>query len=165
MRMGKIREFLARRPAPGPDWPFELEELATAALMVECARVDGEFTEEERDAICRAVMEELVLDEETAGCLVRIAERREDEMWHDWLFTETIKTSFDEYEHLAVVGRLWEITLADGTIHPFEQRLITRVASELGIPKEAVDRRLTIALRRYTGPTGEPLGATGQSPH
>jgi uncharacterized tellurite resistance protein B-like protein len=147
----EIREFLAKRPAPGPDWPYTLEELATAALMVECARIDGTFDEEERDQICRAVMEEFMLDQETADCLVRVAERREDELWHDWLFTETIKTSFDEYERLAVIQRLWDVALTDGTVHPFEERLITRIASGLGIPEDAVRHRLTITLRRHPG--------------
>ena len=59
-----IRELLAKQPgaAPGPDRPFEVEKLAAAALMVECARVDGEFTEEEHAVICRAVREAFSLD-------------------------------------------------------------------------------------------------------
>jgi len=147
----EIRRILAERPAPGPDWPFKLEELAAAALMVECGRVDGAFDDEERDEICRAVMEELVLDEETANCLVGVAERREDEVWHDWLFTEAIKASFGEHERLAVIQRLWEVALADGTVHPFEEHLISRIASELEIPEDAVRRRLVVALRRNPG--------------
>jgi uncharacterized tellurite resistance protein B-like protein len=94
-----------------------------------------------------------VLGEETAECLVAVAERREDEVWHDWLFTETIKACFDEYDRLTVIERLWEIALADGTVHPFEEHLIARIASELFISREAVDRRLTIALRRQPGLT------------
>ena len=155
----EIREHLAQRPSPGPEWPFKLEDLAAAALMVECARIDGEFDEEERDEICRAVMDQLVLDGETAECLVALAERREDEVWHDWLFTEAIKTSFDEHDRLAVIRRLWEVALADGTIHPFEEHLIARIASELKIPEEAVSRRLTIALRRRPAPASLPLEA------
>ena len=161
----EIRKFLAERPAPGPDWPFDLKELAAAALMVECGRIDGEFDQEEREEICRTVMEELVLDEETAKCLVGVAERREDEVWHDRLFTETIKTSFDEYERLAVIQRLWEVALADATVHPFEERLIARIASKLAIPEEAVSRRLTIALRRHPGLSSlTPAAAMQQSP-
>ncbi len=148
-----IQAYLAKRRSPRPASPFALEELAAAALMVECARIDGAFTEEERHAICRAVMEKLVLDEETAEYLVGVAEMREDEVWNDWLFTETIKTSFDEYDKLTVIERLWEVALADGTVHPFEEHLIARIASELGISKEAVDRRLTITLRRHPGLT------------
>ena len=68
---------------------------------------------------------------------------------------KTIKKSFDDYERLAVIQRLWEVALADGTVHPFEERLITRIASELGIPEDAVDHRLTIALRRHPGLTSQ----------
>jgi uncharacterized tellurite resistance protein B-like protein len=134
---------------PGQDRPLEPEELAAAALLVECARIDGEFTEQERDTIRRVVMEEFALDDATAERLVRVAEVREDEVWHDWLFTERIKTSFDESERLAVVGSLWGVTLADGTIHPFEEHLITRIATELAVSEEAAKRRLSIALRRH----------------
>jgi uncharacterized tellurite resistance protein B-like protein len=154
MVIKEIRKRLAERPAPGPDWPHLLEELAAAALMVECARIDGEFDEEERDEICRAVMEDLELDQETTRCLVEVAERREEEVWHDWLFTETIKKSFDQYERLAVIQRLWEVALVDGTVHPFEERLIARIASELDISEEALDQRLTIDLRRRGGLSG-----------
>jgi uncharacterized tellurite resistance protein B-like protein len=98
-------------------------------------------------------MEGLGRYEETAESLVAVAERREDEVWHDWLFTETIRRSFDEYDRLAVIRRLWEVALADGTVHPFEEHLIARIAKELGISEEAAERRLTLALRRNPGLT------------
>jgi uncharacterized tellurite resistance protein B-like protein len=158
-----IREYLSQRLRPNRRWPFELADLAAAALMVECARIDGAFTSEERHSICRAVEEELALDEETAECLVAVAEKREDEVWHDWLFTETIKKRFDEYGRLAVVQRLWEVTLADGDVHPFEERLIARIARELGISQEAVDRRFTMALRRHPGLTSVTFDEAPQS--
>ena len=159
MVTGVIQAYLAKRLPPSPAWRFTLAELAAAALMVECARIDGEFAEEERGAICRAVQEQLTLDEETAECLVGVAERREDEVWHDWLFTETIKKSFDEYDRLAVIRRLWEVALADGTVHPFEESLITRIAHELDVSEEAVDRRLSITLRRHPGLTSVTFDA------
>jgi uncharacterized tellurite resistance protein B-like protein len=154
METKEIREFLAERPAPGPDWPYKLEELAAAALMVECGRIDGEFDEEERDEIRRAVMERFALDGQTAESLVRLAEKREEEVWHDWVFTETIRKSFDEYERLAVILKLWDVALADGDVHPFEERLISRIASELGISEEDVDRTHTIVLQRHRGLSG-----------
>ena len=165
MVTGVIQAYLAKRLPPSPAWPFRLPGLAAAALMVECARIDGAFTEVERDAICRAVREQLVLDEETARCLVAVAERREDEVWHDWLFTETIKKSFDEYDRLAVIRRLWEVALADGTVHPFEERLIARIARELDISEETVDRQLAMALRRHPGLTSVPFDAATRPSH
>jgi uncharacterized tellurite resistance protein B-like protein len=154
-----IRELLAKRPgpAPGPERPFELQKLAAAALMVECARVDGAFDDRDRDAICRAVREAFALDRETAEILVGVAEKHEDEMWDSWLFTETIKRHFSQDEQLEIVRRLWEIALADEHLHPFEELLIEHVARELDLPEEAVARTRERASRR-TGGEEEPHG-------
>ena len=154
-----IRELLAKRPgpAPGPERPFEIQKLAAAALMVECARIDGAFGEKERDAICHAVREAFALDRETAEILVGVAEKHEDEMWDNWLFTETIKRHFDRDEQLEIVRRLWEIALADEELHPFEERLIARVARELGFSEEAVAQSRERANARI-GEEKEPRG-------
>jgi uncharacterized tellurite resistance protein B-like protein len=154
-----IRELLAKRPgpAPGPERPFELQMLAAAALMVECARVNGVFDKRERDAICHAVREDFALDPETAEILVGVAEKHEDEMWADWLFTETIKRHFNREEQLEIVARLWEIALVDEDLHPFEERLIARVARELGLSEEAVARSRELGGNRVGGKK-EPRG-------
>ena len=154
-----IRELLAKRPgpAPGPERPFEVQTLAAAALMVECARIDGAFGERDRDAICRAVREAFALDHETAEILVGVAEKHEDEMWDNWLFTETIKRHFSQGEQIEIVRRLWEIALVDEHLHPFEERLIERVARELDLPEEAVARSREQAIER-TGGEEEPRG-------
>ena len=154
-----IRELLAKRPgpAPGPERPFEVQTLAAAALMVECARIDGAFGERDRDAICRAVREAFALDHETAEILVGVAEKHEDEMWDNWLFTETIKRHFSQGEQIEIVRRLWEIALVDEHLHPFEERLIERVARELDLPEEAVARSRELAIER-TGGEEEPRG-------
>lgn len=154
-----IRELLAKRPgpAPGPERPFEIQKLAAAALMVECARIDGAFREQERDAICHAVREAFALDRETAEILVGVAEKHEDEMWDDWLFTETIKRHFDREEQLEILRGLWETALADEHLHRFEERLIARVARELNLSEEAVAESRKQASARV-GREKEPRG-------
>ena len=131
--------------------PFDRKDIAAAALMVECARIDGEFAEEEREAICRAVREDLDLTEETAECLVAVAEKREDEVWHDFLFTKTIKTNFGVDEQLAVIQRLWEVAMADGKADPFEEHLISRVGRELGISEQALQKSRERARKKMGG--------------
>jgi uncharacterized tellurite resistance protein B-like protein len=154
-----IRDLLAKRPgaAPGPERPFEIQKLAAAALMVECARIDGAFDEKERDAICHAVREAFALDRETGEQLVAVGERHEDEMWDSWLFTETIKRHFNQEEQVEVIRRLWEVALADEALHPFEERLIARVARELGLSEEAVAESRQRA-NQGTGGQEEPGG-------
>ena len=135
-----IRELLAKRPgaAPAPERPFDVQTLAAAALMVECARIDGAFTERDRGAICHAVREAFALDHETAEILVGVAEKHEDDMWDNWLFTETVKRHFSQDEQLGIVGRLWDVAMVDEDLHPFEEHLIASVARELGLSEEAV---------------------------
>jgi uncharacterized tellurite resistance protein B-like protein len=153
-----IRELLARQPgpAPGPERPFDIELLAAAALMVECARIDGEFSEQEREAICHAVREAFSLDRETAEQLVAVAEKHEDEMWDNWLFTETIKRHFSQDELIEIVGRLWDVAMVDADLHPFEEHLISSVARELVLPEEAIVRSREQARQRSAGNAREP---------
>jgi uncharacterized tellurite resistance protein B-like protein len=155
-----IRELLAKQPgpAPGPERPFELETLAAAALMVECARIDGEFNEQEREGICHAVREAFDLDRETAEQLVAVAEKHEDEMWDNWLFTETIKRHFNEDEQLEIVGKLWDVAMVDEDLHPFEEHLIGSIARELKLSRDAVERSREQALQRRQKREEEPRG-------
>mgnify|MGYP001824859858 CR=1 FL=1 len=152
-----IRELLARQPgpAPGPERAFDIELLAAAALMVECARIDGEFSEQERDAICHAVREAFSLDRETAEQLVAVAERHEDEMWDNWLFTETIKRHFSPDEQLEIIGRLWDVAMVED-LHPFEEHLVASVARELNLTEEAVSQSREQAQQRRAGRKQEP---------
>jgi uncharacterized tellurite resistance protein B-like protein len=135
-----IQKFLSRRMAPSdaPEPSFSPEDLAAAALLVECSRVDREQTDEERSKIVAIVRERCGLDHETAECLVSVAERRQDAVWHNWLFTSTIRDAYDAEASNALVEHLWEIAAADGAIHAFEARLIERIARELGVPDEGV---------------------------
>ena len=131
------QEPLDEHPAPGSNWRRIPAKLAAAALMVECARIDGELDEEERGAICRVVREEFKLDEEAAESLVDAAEMREDEVWGDWGFTETVKTHFDVNGRLAVIRKLWDVAFVDGIVHPLEERLIARIGRDLDISDQA----------------------------
>ena len=115
---------------------------------MQCARVDAEFAEGERAAICAAVREHFGLDAETCGALVDVAERCTEEVWHDWLFLDAVKRGFGPQERIAILERLWEVARADGRMHPFEAHLISRAASELGIPEADRDRVRAQAGRR-----------------
>jgi len=138
-----IQKFLERRrekaEAAAEEPPFSREDLAAAALMVECARIDRDHSEEEHHKILAIIRERCGLDHETAECLVAVAERQNDEVWHDWLFTSTVKEAYDEEGRSSLIEHLWEIAAADGAIHDFEKKLVERVARELAVPEDTVD--------------------------
>jgi uncharacterized tellurite resistance protein B-like protein len=145
-----ILAFLGQRPRPGPGprYPFEREQIAAAALMVECAQVDADFAPEEREAVCEAVRGQFGFDAETSKSLIEVAERRTEEVWHDWLFLEAVKRGFSEEEQLGILDRLWRVAWADGRLHPFEEHLISRIARELGFPELTLEETRTRARER-----------------
>ena len=145
-----IRRFLETRRSEeeSPEIPFSPEDLAVAALMVECARVDRDHSEVEVSKIVEFVRARCGLDRETAECLVALAEQKRDAVWHDWLFTSTVKQAYDDEGRQMLVEHLWEIAVADGVIHDFEAKLVHRIARELEVSNEFVaESRARVARR------------------
>jgi uncharacterized tellurite resistance protein B-like protein len=89
------------------------------------------------------VREHFGLDAETCGALVEVAERRTAEVWDDWLFLDAVRRGFNQEQRIGILERLWEVAHADGRMHRFEEHLISRIASELGISE--ADREQTRA--------------------
>jgi uncharacterized tellurite resistance protein B-like protein len=145
-----ILEYLEAPLEPGAESPqgFRREQVAAAALLVQCARVDTDFSQDERATICTAVREDFGLDAETCSALVEVAERRTGEVWNDWLFLDAVKRGFSQEEQTGILERLWQVARADGRLHPFEERLISHVGGELGIPEADRDRVRARAAKR-----------------
>jgi uncharacterized tellurite resistance protein B-like protein len=153
-----ILERLAARLKPEEEAPqsFRREQVAAAALLVECARVDSGFTAGDRAVVCAVVREHFGLDAETCEALVEVAERRTREVWDDWLFLDAVKRGFSEQEQIELLAGLWEVAYSDGRMHPFEEHLIGRIASELGIPGTEIEKTRAHAWTRVNEPQGEP---------
>lgn len=136
----KIAAFLDQRPkAPEPVHGFSRVQIAAAALLVELARQDQDFDDEERNTILRVVREGFGMSPEDAEDLIEQAEHEQAEAWDDWLFREKVKSSFTPDERLKVVAMLWEVAFADGCVDPFEASLIDRIAVSIDIPKAESD--------------------------
>jgi uncharacterized tellurite resistance protein B-like protein len=127
---------------------FRREQVAAAALLVQCARVDAAFGDDERAVICSAVREHLGLDAETCEALVEVAEQRTEEVWDDWLFLDAVRRGFGPEERVGILECLWEVAHADGRMHPLEEHLISRIGSELGISEADRDRLRAQAWKR-----------------
>jgi uncharacterized tellurite resistance protein B-like protein len=92
----------------------------------------------ERRAIAAAARELFDLDPDVADMLVAVAERRADDLWHDWLFTEAIKRSFSPAARAALVRKLCQLARVNGDLHRHEDAFVRRIARELQVPDEVV---------------------------
>jgi len=135
----KILEALSTPPGPANANDAHRSEVAVAALMVEAARLDKEFDATERATIVRLVSKQFDLSDQEAHDLVDVAEQRQKENYSDWIFTKSIKEGFSVEERQNITRKLWEVAFADGSLHRFEDHMINRVATELGLDAAAIE--------------------------
>lgn len=137
-----LRKFFDQRLAgaePGHD-DAEVAgavQLATAALLVEMKRADGEDAVAD-DAEMRAVLaRHFELDAADLERLVGLAHERADRSvsLHD--FTRLIHAHFSAAQKASVVEMLWRVAYADGRVDAHEEALVRKVADLLYVPQVA----------------------------
>jgi uncharacterized tellurite resistance protein B-like protein len=129
----------------------EAHALAAAVLMVEAARLDGNFNLSERQSIRALVTGHFGLDEEEADALINEAESVHDDANHLVRFTRTIKDSYPPEERIVIIEMLWEVVYADGVLHDYEANLLRRIGGliyvsdrDRGAARKRVMKRLGI---------------------
>lgn len=125
--------------------PFESADyqLAAAALLVHIASIDGDFDDDEKRRIQQLVEARFGLEPDEARKLIDDAWESEREAVDLYRFTSVLKRRLDEDGRRQVVGMLWDMAHADGTVHEFEENVVWRVAELLG-----VSTRDRVELRR-----------------
>lgn len=132
--LNKLMESLeSHDPDETAEHAFQRHVVAAAALLVELSRADTDFDPHERATIVRLVRDHFRLTPEQSDALVAIAERRQDEAYTDFMFTQAISEHYSQAEHVTLVTMLWEVAYADGNLHEFEDQLVRRVAQSLSL--------------------------------
>ncbi|MFP3943885.1 MAG: TerB family tellurite resistance protein [Alphaproteobacteria bacterium] len=131
--------------------------LALAALLVEAALMDGDFTQEERAAVTALLQRRFDLGETDCGRLVARAEAAQAESAQLYQFTRTLNDELNHAEKIRVVEMLWSVAYADGTLDPYEDLLIRRTAGLLHV----TDRERGDARKRALAPGESGEGGIG----
>lgn len=127
-------------------------ELAVAALLIEAAQVDADFTESERRVVAGLLARRFALTPDDAQRLLATAERRADRSVQLFGFTSTVNERCPRERRVQLIEMLWEVAYADGTLDPLEDTLLRRIGGlidisdhERGEARLRVVRRLGIA--------------------
>lgn len=134
-----IRDFFDRRlgRAPQSQRDSHTIELATAALLVEVARIDDRTSDAERDALLAAVREKLHLDADEAARLIALAEEELKRANDYFQFTSLVNERFTYEQKLRIVELMWRVAYADATLSAHELHVMRRIAGLLHIPDSA----------------------------
>lgn len=125
------------KPPDHPDRKFTPREVASAALLVEAAQMDGDYGAVENDVILGLLRRKFALDDAQAAALMMIGDARQQEAADLYRFTRALSEGLAEDEKIALIEMLWEVVLADGRLDPFEDQLVRQVAGLLHVPDRA----------------------------
>jgi uncharacterized tellurite resistance protein B-like protein len=132
--------------------PRDLREeelrLASAALLVNAASIDGNFDADERRTLKALLRTRYGLSEGDVRKLVSEAQAEEREAVDLYRFTSVLCRELDQDGRKRIIEMLWEVAMADGVIHEFEDNLVWRVAELLGVStRDRVLLRKMVASR------------------
>jgi len=121
--------------------------VATAALLYEVMRTDGELKDVERHAVNAAIQSRFDLTAEETASLLRLAEAEAGEATDYYQFTALINRHFSPEQKVQVVENLWQVAAADLEIDRFERTLVHKIADLLHVPRPAQIAARERALR------------------
>lgn len=107
--------------------------LAAAALLIEIARADSDFDDEEQAAIESLLGDTLALGREEIADLVRLATEESREAISLHQFTRLINENYSLAEKVQLMEQLWQVAYADGRIDRYEEQLLRRIADLIHI--------------------------------
>ncbi len=131
--LADIRKFLDKYlgPADAVASNRHTIEVATAALLVEIVRMDGDVQPIEREAVLRAVRDKFHLTDLEARTLIDLAEQEARDATDYYQFTSIINRRFSQPQKIRVIELLWEVAYADQVANPYEEHLIRKLADLL----------------------------------
>jgi uncharacterized tellurite resistance protein B-like protein len=134
--LNAIRDFFERSIATpaGQDGDRHSIELATAALLVEVARIDRDSTAAERTAVERAIRAKFGLDEAEAVRLIELAEAEVRQATDYFQFTSLVNRHFSAEQKQRVIELMWRVAYADAELSAHENHLMRKVADLLHVP-------------------------------
>lgn len=117
---------------------------AVAALLIEAARADEEYTDEERRMIVHMLRQRFGITEADAVALREEAELAQAAAHDLYGFSRVVKDGLDREEKLRLLEDLWAIVLSDEESVPYEEMIIRRLLGLIHLE----DRDSTVARQR-----------------
>ena len=105
------------------------ESINIACLLIHAAKIDENYTSEEREIIKKTV-KKLYPDLDNLDDIISKAEQKENDSNHIQEFTRDVKSLSTENK-IIIVETLWRIILSDGKSDIYEDNLMRRLAGLL----------------------------------
>ena len=116
----------------------ERVKIATCVLMLEVARIDEEFSDDERDHILTTLRQRYALSDADAQELMQVSTESREQSVDVWHFTNQINKLCKETEKIEIVEEVWRVVVADGGIHGNESHFMRKLATLLNLTRPQI---------------------------
>jgi uncharacterized tellurite resistance protein B-like protein len=116
--------------------PEQLDQklkVATTVLFLEMAYIDFNMSTEEEEQISKTLADLFGLESNEIADLIEIARQERDKNVDIWTFASLIKTNFSRDQKFKILEKLWLLIFADGKVDKYEDRLIHKISTLLGL--------------------------------
>jgi len=144
-----VKRFFSKEKAADPDAIGQKTGhdtyVATCALLVEIARIDGTFTLEEMETVISILKEKYGLSRENIDALIAEAERQLEESVDLWQFARLINENYSNEEKMEIIETLWRVGYVDGKMDQYEHYLMNKLKNLLRVShNQLIDAKLKV---------------------
>ena len=112
--------------------------LATAAILLDIAYADGEFSPSEDGDVVGFLKRAFTLDEESVRELLKAADELRAQTIDHYALTNFIRRNVPLADRIDIVKTMWRVVYADGRLTDYENYLVRKLADLLGIEHHAM---------------------------
>ena len=119
--------------------------IATCALFLEMARIDGKFSDSERDNIISIFGRDYNLSPDDINSLIESSEKQLNGSIDLWQFTNLINQNYSLDEKLDIMEMIWKVAYTDGNLDSHEDYLTHKIANLLRLNhKQLIDAKMKV---------------------
>lgn len=120
-------------------------EAATCAVLLEIAKIDEEFTDEEQKIINNILKKKFSLTDEEVKNLIKLTSEELKESSDLWQFTNTINKNFSKEQKVQLIEHIWQIIYSDKHLKGHEDYLVHKLQRLMWLDhKDLIDAKAKV---------------------
>lgn len=119
--------------------------VATCAIFLEMAHIDGKFTRAETETILSILQDKYGLSREHADALMTEAEQELEQSVDLWQFAKLINENYSVDKKIEIIEILWQMVYVDGKMDRYEHYLMNKLKNLLRLSHDQlIDAKLKV---------------------